>query len=79
MLIISGNDFNSSAMQNTTIVAGTSSSIVNISVIDDDIFEGDETFSINLFVSSSLSPGIIAGENATAILTIMDASKFNIV
>ena len=63
-------------MQNITIAAGMNSSVVNISVIDDNTFEGDEIFRINLSVSSLHGPGITAGENATAIVTIMDTSKF---
>ena len=74
MLIPSGNDFNS-ATQTITIVAGTNSSMVNIPVTDDDIVEGDETFSMSLTVLSSYGPGITTGTITSATVTIIDTSS----
>ena len=65
-------DFNS-AMQTATITAGTNSSTVNIAVIDDDIVEGDETFTMNLNVP--MLPGITAGAFTGTVATIIDTSS----
>ena len=62
-------------MQTVTITAGTNSSTINITVISDNIVEGDEMFTMNLVISSSLSPGIIAGDITMATVTIMDTSS----
>ena len=67
-----GDDFNS-ATQTATIIAGSNSSRVNITVVDDDIVEGDETFTINLNVPVSL--GIMAGDITMATVTIIDTSS----
>ena len=73
-LVFLGNkiDFNSTT-QNIIITAGTNSSTVNITVIDDDIVEGDETFTINLNVP--VSPGILAGAITMATAVIIDTSS----
>ena len=68
-----GNDFNSAA-QTVTIIAGTNSSMVNIPVKDDNIVEGDETFSMSLTVPSSFGPGIITGTITSATVTIIDTT-----
>ena len=60
-------------MQTTVITAGTNSSTVNIAVIDDNIVEGDEIFTINLNVP--ISPGIVAGAITVATATINDTSS----
>ena len=73
MLIPSGNDFNSTT-QAVTITAGTNSSMVNIPVTDDNIVEGDETFSMSLTVPSSLGPGITTGTITSATVTIIDTT-----
>ena len=73
LLIPSGNDFNS-ATQTVTIIAGTNSIMVNIPVTDDNIVEGDETFSMSLTVPSSFGPGIITGANTSATVTIVDTT-----
>ena len=67
-LLGGGVDFNS-ATQTATITAGASSSTINITVIDDNIVEGDEMFTMTLNVPTS--PGITAGSitMATAIIT----------
>ena len=74
MLIPSGNYFNS-ATQAITITAGTNSTMVNIPVTNDDIVEGDETFSMSLTVPSSLGPGITTGAITSATVTINDTSS----
>ena len=73
MLIPSGNDFNSTT-QAVTITAGTNSSMVNIPVTDDNIVEGDETFSMSLTVPSLLGPGITTGTITSATVTIIDTT-----
>ena len=67
-------DFNSTA-QTAVIKAGTNSSTINITVINDTIVEGDEMFAVNLNVPSSLAPGIIAGTIITANATIIDTTS----
>ena len=73
-MLVSGSnvDFNS-AIQTATITAGTNSSTVNIAVIDDDIVEGDETFTMNLNVL--MLPGITAGAVTMSTATIIDTSS----
>ena len=65
-------DFNSTT-QNVMITAGTNSSTVNIAVINDNIVEGDETFTIILNVP--VSPGILAGDITMATAIIIDTSS----
>ena len=65
-------DFNSTT-QNVIITAGTNSSTVNIAVINDNIVEGDETFTMNLNVPAS--PGILAGAVTVATAMIIDTSS----
>ena len=67
-----GDDFNS-ATQTATITAGSSSSTVNIAVVNDNIVEGDETFTMNLNIT--VSPGIMAGAITMATATIIDTSS----
>ena len=69
-----GIDFNS-ATQTVTITAGTNSSMMNIPVTDDNIVEGDETFSMSVTVPSSLGPGITTGTITNATITIIDTSS----
>ena len=57
------------------ITAGTNKSIVNVLVTDDNIVEGNETFSMNLNVLSSLGPGIATGDITSATATIIDTSR----
>ena len=70
LLIPSGND----TTQTITIIAGTNSSMVNVPVTDDNIVEGDETFSMSFTVPSSLSPGITTGTITSATVTIIDTT-----
>ena len=60
-------------MQTAIITAGTNSSTVNIAVIDDDIVEEDETFTMNLNVP--MLPGIIAGTITGAVATTVDTNS----
>ena len=50
--------------------------MVNIPVTDhdDNIVEGDETFSMGLTVPSSLGPGITTGTITSATVTIIDTT-----
>ena len=73
LTIPSGNDFTSTT-QTVIIIAGTNSSMVNIPVTDDNIVEGDETFSMSLTVPSSLGPGITTGTIISATVTIIDTT-----
>ena len=73
-VILLDNDFNLTT-QTVTITAGTNSSMVNIPVTDDNIVEGDETFSMSLTVPSSLGPGITTGTITSAVITIIDTSS----
>lgn len=70
--VVLGSDFDSST-QTAVIIAGANSSTVNIAVVDDDIVEGDETFTMNLNVP--VSPGIVAGDVTMATGTIIDTSS----
>ena len=47
---------------------------MNIPVTDDNIVEGDETFSMSLTVPSSLGPGIATGTITSAAVTITDTT-----
>ena len=62
-------------MQTITIAAGTTSSAVNISVTDDNIVEGDETFSMSLSIPSSHGTGLTAGAITSATATIIDTTS----
>ena len=71
-LLGGGVDFNS-ATQTATITAGASSSTINITVIDDNIVEGDEMFTMTLNVPTS--PGITTGNITMATATIIDSTS----
>lgn len=66
-------DFNSDATT-AKIVSRTNKSMVNITVIDDNIVERNETFIMSLKVPPSLGPGIIAGLITNATATIIDTT-----
>ena len=68
------NDFNTTPLT-ATIPAGATNTTVRVAVTDDDIVEGDETFSMNLTVPSSLAPRITAGTVTSAIGIIIDSSS----
>ena len=70
-VFISGNDVDfNSTMQTVTIVAGTNSSTLNVTLNDDDIVEENQTFKIALLVLSSPGSKITpdAMRNATGII-----------
>ena len=62
-------------MQVATITAGSNSGTADIPVTDDNIVEGDETFSMSLTVPSSLGPRIITGAITSATVTIIDTTS----
>ena len=65
-------------MQTAMITAGTNSSTVNITVVNDHIVEGDEMFNMTLNVPTL--PGIKAGAITMATGTIIDStSKLHII
>ena len=73
MFVIGNNiDFNSTT-QTAIIAAGTNSSTVNITVINDDIVEGDEMFNMTLNVPTL--PGVIAGPITMATGIINDSTS----
>ena len=74
MLIALAADFDST-MLTITIVAGTNISTVNIPLTNDEIVEGDETFSMSLTVPSSLGPEITTGTVTSATVTIIDTTS----
>ena len=45
---------------------------VNISIVDDDVFEGDETFTVTLTVTT---PGVMVGNTVTTVTIIDDDRK----
>ena len=67
-------DFDSTT-QTVTIVHGTNSSTVNITVTYDDEPEGDEMFNISLVVPSSVDSRIVTGNRTSALAVITDASS----
>ena len=67
-------DFDS-VTQTVTIVAGTSSTTVNIPLQNDNLPERDEMFNISLTVSSSLGSSITTGNMAIVVAVIMDTSR----
>ena len=73
-LLIKGDDFNTTPLI-AKIPANATDTTVRVAVTDDDIVEGDEMFSINLNVSSSLAPGRVAGSRAKATGIIIDTTS----
>ena len=73
ILILGGNvDFNSMA-QTATITAGTNSSTINITVINDRVVEENETF--NMTANVPTSRRIMAGAITKATVTIIDSTS----
>ena len=50
-------------------------SSVNVRVVADDIFEGDETFNVIMSIPSSVGRGITAGSRDNVIVTITDSTS----
>ena len=74
MYVLGNNiDYNSTT-QTVTIIAGTNNSTVNVTVTDDNIVEGNETFSMFLTLPSSLGPRIMTGDITSATGIIIDTS-----
>ena len=70
---IEGSDFTSTPLT-ATIPAGATTTTVRVPVMSDNIVEGDEMFSMNLTVPSSLGPGIVAGSVTSATGIIVDST-----
>ena len=64
-------DYDSTPL-NATFTAGSTSTIVNVSVIKDDIAEGSETFDLNFTIPSSLEDQIMPGTITEAVGNITD-------
>ena len=62
-------------MQTVTIVAGTNSSTVNVTLNNDNIVEIDQTFNIALVVPSSLGSRITADVSRSATGIIIDTNS----
>ena len=61
--------------QTVRIVAGENITRVNVTVMDDKIVEGDETFNMRFTILSSLAPEVIAGSVTSATGIIIDTSS----
>ena len=57
------------------ITAGTNRTIKNITVTNDNIVEGNETFTMSLSTPETLHPGIVTGSHTNATGTIIDTSS----
>ena len=66
---VDGDDFFFTSL-NITFLAGSINSTFNITINDDDIFEINETFNVNLFIVSPLRSTITA--NGTTTVQIVD-------
>lgn len=71
-------DFNSTS-QVAVIPAGTNFSVVNITVFNDEIVEGNETFTMNLNTSHFFDPGVKSGDITMATAIIMDVISKSII
>ena len=67
-------DFNSE-IRTVRIASGTNSSTFNITVINDNIIEGDEMFTMNLSIPATLNPGVTNDRITVATATIIDTSS----
>ena len=72
--LLTGDDFNTTSLTATFPVNATNTT-VRITVKNDNIVEGNETFNMSLNVPSSLAPGIIAGLVSSATGIIIDSSS----
>ena len=70
---IARRDFTSNPLT-ATLPAGATTTTVRVPVMSDNIVEGDEMFSMNLTVPSSLGPGIVAGSVTSATGIIVDST-----
>ena len=70
-----GNEIDySSTPINATFAPGFSSTTVNILVMEDDIVESSETFSLSIIIPSSLGSRVLPGRLNTAIGRITDSN-----
>ena len=60
---------------NATFTAGSTSTIVNVPVIKDNIAEGSETFNLNFIIPSSLKDQIMPGTITEAVGNITDKTS----
>ena len=71
-----GNNIDFDSAQTMAIItAGSTIGAVNISVVNDNIVEGNETFNMSLAVPPSLGPRILSGGITSATATIIDTSS----
>ena len=74
-MYVGGNiDFNSTP-QTITMTAAANSTTIQITVINDNIVEGNETFNMSLTVPSSFGPRITTGNIISATATIIDTTS----
>ena len=64
-------DYNSTSL-NTTFIAGSTSTTVNVPVIKDDIVEGLETFDLTFTIPSSFGEQVIPRIITNAVGNIID-------
>ena len=74
IILIKGDDFNTTPL-NVTFSANATNTTVRVAVTNDNIVEGNETFSMSLNVPSSLGPIIVAGSRTNATGIIIDTSS----
>ena len=67
-------DYDSTPL-NATFTAGSTSTIVNVPVIKDDIAEKSETFNLNFTIPSLLENRVISGTIITAVGNITDSTS----
>ena len=67
-------DYDSTPL-NATFTAGSTSTIVNVPVIKDNIKEGSETFNLSFTILSSLEDRVISGTIITAVGNITDSTS----
>ncbi|XP_065918902.1 extracellular matrix protein 3-like [Dysidea avara] len=75
--VIEENDFRPTRLT-ATIPANATTTTVRVPVMSDSIVEGDEMFSMNLNVPSSLGPGIVAGSVTSATGIILDSTDITV-
>ena len=71
MCIIGGIDHNSGPY-NVTIPAGETLVLFNVTIIDDNVNEENETFNLIMATTQELPDGIYFGENLTVMILIED-------
>ena len=69
--ILGGTDYGPLEQYNITIPAGQTTSSFNVSIIDDDVLEGNEDFNL-IILAESLPNNITLGDHNRSTVTIMD-------